>query len=209
MAVRHFVAYHNIDQRGVALSRARSGVFDTNKSGLPQKGDVLWCFEGAGRRLKEFRLVKRALIAGADRRASGDAQVRYQDADVLDVVANGMPWFKKLFDEQGRFAFGLNQISDNETIGELEGVAAGVLADAVEEDVDAISRDVSLSATTRRALIDARRGQGRFRSELDDYWGHACAVTNCKVRAVLRASHIKPWRLASNAERLDPANGIL
>jgi predicted restriction endonuclease len=135
--------------------------------------------------------------------------VRYQDANSLDVVVNDMSWFKKLFEAQGRFGFGLNPISDAETIDELESFAAGVWADAVDEDVDAVNRDSSLAPTIRKALIDARRGQGRFRSKLDEHWGHACAATNCKVRAVLRASHIKPWRLSSNTERLDPANGIL
>lgn len=207
MSPQHFIAYHNVDQRGVALSRARSGFFETNKPGLPQNGDVLWCFEGAGRR-KEYRLVKRTLVVRSDRHSSG-SRVHYLEADVLDAVVNGLPWFKTLFDAQGHFGFGLNQISDSGTIAEMESFAAGVRADAVEEDVDAVSGDASLSATTRKALIDARRGQGRFRSELDDHWGNACAATNCKIRAVLRASHIKPWRLSSNSERLDPANGIL
>ena len=57
----------------------------------------------------------------------------------------------------------LNPVSDAETIDELESFAAGVWADAVEEDVDAVNRDSSLATTTRKALIDARRGQGLFR----------------------------------------------
>jgi predicted restriction endonuclease len=28
-------------------------------------------------------------------------------------------------------------------------------------------------------------------------------------KRILRASHIKPWRLASNEERLDPNNGLI
>ncbi|MEN1354657.1 HNH endonuclease signature motif containing protein, partial [Pseudomonas aeruginosa] len=36
-----------------------------------------------------------------------------------------------------------------------------------------------------------------------------CAVTDCSVPELLRASHIKPWRAASPAERLDPFNGLL
>jgi predicted restriction endonuclease len=207
MSSQHFIAYHKADQRGVALSRARNGFFETNKPGLPEEGDVLWCFEGKGRP-KEFRLVKRALVVRSDRSSIG-SQVRYRDAELLDAVVNGMSWFEKLFEAQGRFGFGLNPTSDIETIEELESFAAGVWADAVEEDVDAVNKDGSLTPTTRKALIDARRGQGRFRSELDDHWGYACAATNCQICAILRASHIKPWRFASNAERLDPANGIL
>ncbi|MEN1607042.1 HNH endonuclease signature motif containing protein, partial [Pseudomonas aeruginosa] len=39
--------------------------------------------------------------------------------------------------------------------------------------------------------------------------GGGCAVTDCSVPELLRASHIKPWRAASPAERLDPFNGLL
>src|SRR5262249_22602703 len=37
----------------------------------------------------------------------------------------------------------------------------------------------------------------------------ACGVTGCRISAVLRASHIKPWSQSNNRERLDPENGIL
>lgn len=208
MIPQHFIAYHNVDRRGAPLTRGRSGYFETNKAALPQKGDVLWCFEGKGRP-KEYRLVKRAPVTRSDRGSGGSAQVRYQHADTLDVLVNDMSWFKNLFDAQGRFGFGLNSLPDTEVIDELESFAAGIWADAIEKDVDAVNRDSAVPPTTRKALIDARRGQGLFRSKLDDYWGQACAATNCKVREILRASHIKPWRLSSNAERLDPANGIL
>lgn len=63
-------------------------------------------------------------------------------------------------------------------------------------------------ATTRDALVAARVGQGPFRADLLRYWG-ACAVTGVSEPAVLRASHIKPWRDATGAERLDPYNGLL
>jgi hypothetical protein len=58
-------------------------------------------------------------------------------------------------------------------------------------------------------LIDARLGQGGFREALLEIWNGQCAVTGCKIKAVLRASHIKPWRHSSHHERLDPSNGIL
>lgn len=63
-------------------------------------------------------------------------------------------------------------------------------------------------ATTRDALVKARVGQGPFRADLLRYWG-ACAVTGVSEPAVLRASHIKPWRDATAAERLDLYNGLL
>jgi hypothetical protein len=68
---------------------------------------------------------------------------------------------------------------------------------------------MEISSTTRAALIDARLGQGRFRQELLQRWSEACAVTGCRVGAVLRASHCKPWRESNNFERLDSNNGLI
>ena len=82
----------------------------------------------------------------------------------------------------------------------------------ISEDVDIAQAERSLQAlasTEREAVIAARRGQGRFRSALLTRWLLGCAVTNCTYHAVLRASHLKPWRICNNAERLSPDNGIL
>lgn len=76
-------------------------------------------------------------------------------------------------------------------------------------DVDQINRDPAMSPTTRLQLVEARLGQGSYRDALDKRWGGRCAVTACDVRAALRASHIKSWKRSSNAERLEPANGLL
>lgn len=74
----------------------------------------------------------------------------------------------------------------------------------------AVSDELSqpVGQTQAQALVAARRGQGVFRQRLDVYWG-GCAVTGCQVRALLRASHIKPWAQASDVERLNPFNGLL
>jgi hypothetical protein len=82
-------------------------------------------------------------------------------------------------------------------------------ADAAEaKALKKIRADASLSPTQKEALIQARRGQGKFRDSLFAVWG-SCAITGCTVSTLLRASHLKPWRLSSNKERLDPHNGLL
>ena len=57
-------------------------------------------------------------------------------------------------------------------------------------------------------MIRARVGQGRYRDELLERWGGTCAVTGSATIDAIVASHIKPWRLCSNIERVDAANGL-
>jgi putative restriction endonuclease len=62
--------------------------------------------------------------------------------------------------------------------------------------------------TFREQLVRARRGQGVFRANVllrED----SCRVTRVNEPRHLKASHIKPWRDATDAERLDGANGLL
>lgn len=81
--------------------------------------------------------------------------------------------------------------------------------DAVSLDIEEINKSPRLTPTQKQALIKARIGQGNFRDRLIERWGGKCAVTGVSVLELLRASHIKPWAMASDNERLDPDNGLL
>lgn len=63
--------------------------------------------------------------------------------------------------------------------------------------------------TVRRQLVDARLGQGKFRDDLLAAWQGRCPLTQIAHPRLLRASHIKRWADCTNAERIDPNNGIL
>jgi predicted restriction endonuclease len=54
----------------------------------------------------------------------------------------------------------------------------------------------------------ARRGQGLFKQRVMRI-ERACRVTGVIREEHLRASHCKPWRDATNEERLDGENGLL
>ena len=72
-----------------------------------------------------------------------------------------------------------------------------------------ISIDPDLSSTTKEILIQARRGQGRFRANVEAI-DHSCRMTGVSNPSLLIASHIKPWRLCeSPEERLDGMNGLM
>ena len=78
----------------------------------------------------------------------------------------------------------------------------------VLDDIHRIEIDPAIPETQRLQLTRARVGQGYFRKQvilLDP----VCRVTGVTDTRLLIASHIKPWREASNAERLSGHNGLL
>lgn len=54
-----------------------------------------------------------------------------------------------------------------------------------------------------------RRGKEQFRESLLPLWNGECPICGTAIEAVLKATHSKPWKDSSDAERLDPFNGIL
>ncbi len=83
---------------------------------------------------------------------------------------------------------------------------ASTLDDIVE---NAILLDTSIDETTRKQLTNARRGQGIFRARVLQV-EPICRITGIEEPALLRASHIKPWRVCDTAhEQLDGFNGLM
>lgn len=77
-----------------------------------------------------------------------------------------------------------------------------------EDDTSETSAVTQVGPTFREQLVKARRGQGVFRSNVL-LVERECRVTHVDEPRHLRASHIKPWREASDKERLNGANGLL
>src|SRR5208337_4209250 len=73
---------------------------------------------------------------------------------------------------------------------------------------DSIEGDNTIPETQRRAVIQARRGQGIFRQRVSNV-ERKCRITGVSNPEHLRASHCKPWRDSSNEERLNGENGLL
>ena len=77
-----------------------------------------------------------------------------------------------------------------------------------EHELEKLAADRTLVETDRKAVVMARRGQGLFKDNVLRRES-ACRLTKVDRVEHLRASHCKPWRDASNAERLDGENGLL
>ena len=77
-----------------------------------------------------------------------------------------------------------------------------------EHQVDELNAAQQIGETEKKAIVMARRGQGLFRTRVAAI-EKRCRITGTTNAEYLRASHTKPWRDASNEERLDGENGFL
>lgn len=83
------------------------------------------------------------------------------------------------------------------------------LPDAPLQEFRHRTKDLQRTTEAERLVVQ-RIGQNIFRDRLIDYWQGQCPLTGITDRALLRASHIKPWKdCESDDERLDVHNGIL
>lgn len=125
----------------------------------------------------------------------------------------GVPWYDRK-DIHNYFSSGQNfnpvPVQYKERF-DLLLVGFGSGLEGTAEDLQVLNGRTDIPATTRDALVQARVGQGRFRSDVASLWGkgEVCALTGIDVPELLIASHIKPWRDSDDDERLDACNGLL
>lgn len=77
-----------------------------------------------------------------------------------------------------------------------------------EEQAERISKDKKISDKAKSSLINARIGQGEYRKKLLDECP-CCPFTQVTDERMLVASHIKPWVLSDDKEKVDPKNGFM
>lgn len=93
---------------------------------------------------------------------------------------------------------------------------AGVVKPFMADDLDLwegkleqqVANDSAVPETDRLAIIRARRGQGLFKDRVAKI-EIRCRITGVENPVHLIASHCKPWRDATNEERLNGENGLL
>jgi putative restriction endonuclease len=85
-------------------------------------------------------------------------------------------------------------------------IASESLDDEHEREIK--SRTDFVGPLEKERIQKSRRGQGVFRQNVRAI-ERRCRVTGVRQVRHLRASHIKPWRLSNDREKLDGNNGLL
>ncbi|MBA5202216.1 HNH endonuclease [Pectobacterium aroidearum] len=82
------------------------------------------------------------------------------------------------------------------------------------DKIEGLELDILLGEGTkkeyeRKILAKARVGQGEYRRDLLDLWEDKCAVTGVDRKDLLIASHIYPWCLSEDEDKINKFNGLL
>ncbi|MBK9497370.1 MAG: hypothetical protein IPO08_23180 [Xanthomonadales bacterium] len=152
--------------------------------------------------LKKNAVVRVSIVEGSRAKATDT-----QASKVARRVLDSEPWHLSFWDPLSNtfeFTRGLPRAAEStpNDVPPADEPDLSLLA-----DIQAIHGSDG-SQTEKERLVAARLGQGRFRSEVLARWGHRCAVSGATTLQVIRASHCQPWRVGTNAQRLDPANGL-
>ena len=82
--------------------------------------------------------------------------------------------------------------------------------DVLADDLSVHIRNYDkITETEKKQLVKARIGQGDFRDKIIAKYDSKCIVTGISDQRLLVASHIKPWAVCNNTERLSAENGLL
>lgn len=77
------------------------------------------------------------------------------------------------------------------------------------KEINRIEEDPKISKTEKETIVKARIGQGLYRKLLLDKYNQGCIITHVNIPEILIASHIKPWAVSTNKERISQSNGFI
>lgn len=130
-----------------------------------------------------------------------------------------MHYLFELPEDLAQSLLGLAEPTDRETISALRGelstqnIVPITPSAPVMEWEDHLQKEIlaspAIPKTEKKALINARVGQGRFKENVWEVEREGCRVTGVDNPNHLIGSHIKPWRHSDNDERLAGENGLL
>jgi len=79
---------------------------------------------------------------------------------------------------------------------------------AIERAVEKEIEEKNISLTQKEQLVKARIGQGGYRQRLLEE-SSECIITKVNDERILMASHIKPWSISNDEEKIDYNNGLI
>jgi len=199
-------------------------------------GDVVFSF--CDTYIKAIGIAQRAAITSAkpEFRTAGSnwadegwlVDVEFEEVDNPIRPKDFMPQIAPLLAEKyaplqtdGNGLQGVYLTEVSSEFGKLLGSLSNADLLAIQKDLTVVDNaesdyEINLEIQARKiegdlekiALVKARRGQGIFKANVRMI-EKSCRVTGVSNIKHLRASHIKPWTVSSDKEKIDGYNGLL
>ena len=113
-------------------------------------------------------------------------------------------YLASISDELGSLVLRLSRNENSESLNVLD-----LYKNEIEEiECESHIKSKNIEPTEKDQLIKARRGQGKFKENVTKI-ELGCRVTGVTALDILVASHIKPWKISNDMEKLDGNNGLL
>ena len=220
--MRHFVAYHKADDRGLL---DRSEAFDVEAIGSKKSlktlqsaiGSRIWLFEGRGTTTgnPEFSLAYSFIAElaedaapGEERQLSGSSVVYFDDE-----VLNDYSWFKRLKTEVANFSLGFQEVKNEEVVAQLEAFLA-------EEELAEISQgkpEKFIEGDGRKVLVSVRERSSAARLACIRHFGAVCFVCGFdfgrfygkRAEGYIEVHHRKHISEFGEAHEVDPAADLV
>ncbi|WP_203226133.1 MULTISPECIES: HNH endonuclease [Pseudomonas] len=125
----------------------------------------------------------------------------------LQVNGNGNQgcYLAAISSELGRLILDIAGQRSPDVVQAIQDLEQQIETDVAENDIQTAE---NIPETEKEQLIRSRRGQGVFRQRVLALEPQ-CRLTGVNDQSFLIASHIKPWKDCSSAERLDGNNGLM
>ena len=132
---------------------------------------------------------------------------KYSPIQAATGNGNQSVYLAEIPEALGRLLLAMLDMADQATLL-VDDADGDALSTQALDDIERLRQAPDLVETERTQLVQARVGQGIFRSQVL-LRNPECRVTHVADKRLLRASHIKAWRDCDNRERLDGANGLM
>lgn len=156
-------------------------------------GDIVFVKQGYDRLIGVGRVV-------------GEYRPMPERGDGTFIHTRRVDWLNVNVNSRKRFHFAQRAFYSikEETAKELMAVCKISSEDVVEEDFDC-----HIQAEDGMRPTKCRGGQAQYRAALLRKWNRRCAVTGITELELLRASHVKPFKVCRKDERYDVNNGLI
>lgn len=218
--MKHFVAYHNADERGAfgyVVAKEQIQFFSRRARAYLEKslGQLVWAVSGESNNHKK---IYKLCAAYSPKWIDEEGDVFLIKGPVVyefkqQIVLNNFNWFWELFDEQQHFRLGFNEIKNPKAINGLKRLVASPTEELRKETV---RRQKYIEGAKKRVTADVYERNPMARVDCLEHYGYRCYVCGFDFEqqygeigsGYIHVHHLKPLAEIGKHYKVDPIKDL-